>query len=1416
MPNPETGGSSGSGTGTEIPKLVGFYPENFDIDVAIDTDIVLVFSEQVLLGTVIPGNVDISGGVTYTSSAASDGRTVILSITSGLLAYSTPYTVTVGTGVTDVDLNGLSASGSWSFTTAADGSAAQEPRVIAASRYPAPGATGVSIDHDYVDVTFTRVMDPATIDMISFDIAPFVALSVTPYAGTKTFRLNLGALSYNTSYTITLSNTVLDTAVPQNALILDGNHTWTFTTELAPGGAVLALSNAWVTDISDTGAIVRWTTSLPISPNSVDYGMSSAYGTTANEAAGNKTVHAVTLGGLTRATRYYYQITSGAVTYAGQFITAGDGTENTSLSSKANAASNLVVLQNNSISGGVPFVIDGSSFVVWKEADINGTLYASFFDPDSTRRWGVSGTAVDSNNMSNIRAFTDFLGYALITLEGGGNIYLKRIFDNAGAMAFDTSYGANAAAAGITVAVGSNPSAVLVWGGQGNTNVYAGFVTRVTSGTTEMNVDAGWADYFIDFDIDLSGVKNGDIVYDRVDFSGTTANVTNRNFRYMAGLNAVDIPDGRNYTIADGATSSSFTARDHLMNDTTNYTNSGTNVYSSHGYTGAPVTLGLDDVLESGGTYARLSGGTPAQLITVSPIDSGTESTANLLVDVAADFNADVVVFGDRVDNTTDVTTANVTAVSASGIELLLNAIIMDWGKAYEVVRSLDAGTAGTITSNRLIDDDVLPAKTWSTTVAKNDFVYNLDTPGTAQVTNVLGDDTLLLDNDIFGTLGENYKIERVISSGTADRTSHVVDAGATWDGGFVSVDDLVWRTDNSTWNYVTTVVNNRILALGGNIFTGVNRGYEIYNNYCTTHKATTPLDDFYHFTTDHAAGIGSGNNVTVYESLLTGTADTPPANPLYDDDAAFETVAAPLPVVIDDVVVNFTDYAGPPHPNLARVSSYAAFGGDGIHNKALSLTANIMANAEDYWILRFVTPAEIANVLESGHATSVVAGELNSTVSNFTGVAVEPGDLVYNISDDRYATVAVVNSATQLTLNRNIFDTIGDRFIIFASNDRIIETGVTTSDGAAATLNDTNAGFTSPNYPVRVGDVARNITTGQDAYVLAVNSAIQLSLNTDLITAAGQRYVILQPRILVAYERAGNIYGVVRRLRDGSVYQSEFTICGLASTEANVRLFDRGFSAGLNGGAIALYQSGAGPNYTYYAKRITGVGVVNAADNAANAGLGVLVVPAASLLIDAVSDNAGGFYVLYKNAGNVYLRRISSVMAISWTSTMLTVDDAAMCRTSSDGRIIVTYSRNSEIYVQKFDTDGDNSPGFAETAMVTLTLYAYYSGITITHDGSDGAIVSWIDERFYPDLGYLVMSQAVDGAGTMLWDADAAGGTDFNGVHISIPTTWDATDLYLKALFYNDSATPWGGIYFWYDYRNGITDIYYDIRNNP
>ena len=73
--------------------------------------------------------------------------------------------------------------------------------------------------------------------------------------------------------------------------------------------------------------------------------------------------------------------------------------------------------------------------------------------------------------------------------------------------------------------------------------------------------------------------------------------------------------------------------------------------------------------------------------------------------------------------------------------------------------------------------------------------------------------------------------------------------------------------------------------------------------------------------------------------------------------------------------------------------------------------------------------------VLSTGTNTSVTASALVNTSGDFVNLGVQIGDIVYNTTDGTAATVTAVVSATQLTLNANIFTATSKSYTIYQAN---------------------------------------------------------------------------------------------------------------------------------------------------------------------------------------------------------------------------------------------------------------------------------------------------------------------------------------------------------------------------------------------
>lgn len=70
------------------------------------------------------------------------------------------------------------------------------------------------------------------------------------------------------------------------------------------------------------------------------------------------------------------------------------------------------------------------------------------------------------------------------------------------------------------------------------------------------------------------------------------------------------------------------------------------------------------------------------------------------------------------------------------------------------------------------------------------------------------------------------------------------------------------------------------------------------------------------------------------------------------------------------------------------------------------------------------------------GTASAVTANNLVDSTADFVADGVKVGDIVYNNTDRKAATVTTVVSGTQLTLSEDIFDTISDAYVVYLAPD--------------------------------------------------------------------------------------------------------------------------------------------------------------------------------------------------------------------------------------------------------------------------------------------------------------------------------------------------------------------------------------------
>lgn len=138
------------------------------------------------------------------------------------------------------------------------------------------------------------------------------------------------------------------------------------------------------------------------------------------------------------------------------------------------------------------------------------------------------------------------------------------------------------------------------------------------------------------------------------------------------------------------------------------------------------------------------------------------------------------------------------------------------------------------------------------------------------------------------------------------------------------------------------------------------------------------------------------------------------------------------------------------------------------------------------------------------GNVTTATTGKLIDATANFTaaGAAVPAGAVVRNTVTGQETTVASVDSATQLTLEADIFPYVNCCYTVH------FHSGTATAVTAGKLVNGAGA-FSNATYPVGVGDLVQNRDEGTSTTVVSVDSATQLTLAADIFTAPGQHYVV-------------------------------------------------------------------------------------------------------------------------------------------------------------------------------------------------------------------------------------------------------------------------------------------------------------------
>jgi Ice-binding-like/Bacterial Ig-like domain len=199
-------------------------PPNGSAGVCPNTVVAVTFPQAMAPATINTTTFTVKPGVTGT--VTHDVTNKIFTFTpSANLVLNTLYTATITTGAKDASGNALANNFVWTFKTSVTACTAPPPPAVI-SVAPANGGIGVC-PNTVITATFNEAMNPVTINITTFTVAPAVTGIVTLDGTGKIAAFTpSSSLALNTIYTATITTGAHDLA--GNALASD--FVWSFTT----------------------------------------------------------------------------------------------------------------------------------------------------------------------------------------------------------------------------------------------------------------------------------------------------------------------------------------------------------------------------------------------------------------------------------------------------------------------------------------------------------------------------------------------------------------------------------------------------------------------------------------------------------------------------------------------------------------------------------------------------------------------------------------------------------------------------------------------------------------------------------------------------------------------------------------------------------------------------------------------------------------------------------------------------------------------------------------------------------------------------------------------------------------------------------------------------------------------------------
>lgn len=215
--------------------------------------------------------------------------------------------------------------------------------------------------------------------------------------------------------------------------------------------------------------------------------------------------------------------------------------------------------------------------------------------------------------------------------------------------------------------------------------------------------------------------------------------------------------------------------------------------------------------------------------------------------------------------------------------------------------------------------------------------------------------------------------------------------------------------------------------------------------------------------------------------------------------------------------------------------------------------------------------------------------------------------------------------------------------------------------------------------------------------------------------------------------------------------------ICNDAAIQKNSAVIEAG-----SGSAIITWEDNRAGNYDIYAQKIDSSGNVLWTTN----GVAVCNKTTTQKSPKIIGDNAGGAIIVWEDSLNfywdIYAQRISSTGALLWATGGISICSApntqANPRIDLDGLggAIFTWQdkRNNadyDIYAQRVNALGVVQ--WAANGVAICNAINTQSNPRIEPDGSNGAIIAWVDKRNGAD--YNVYAQRINSLGAVQWTAN-------------------------------------------------------------